>query len=225
MAATETFGYSMVAAQTGWPLSDFTPIVTTASFQIGLVAAASSGWRTVDDMFAAARAGQTIRLGSLSDKLTDLATLLGEANDIEFNIVSVNGGGELMNALMAGDLDVGFIAGAQSRRVASGDLVNLASALSVPLTQTPDAPLLRDRGLEFVTDGYFFFVAPGGLPDEARETIAAAIADIVSDPTNPAGEAIATAFGGATVVMGPDLDAFMQSQYDAAGQLLDVMSQ
>ena len=43
MAATETFGYSMLAAQTGWPLSDFTPIVTTASFQMGLVAASSSG--------------------------------------------------------------------------------------------------------------------------------------------------------------------------------------
>ena len=225
MAATETFGYSMLAAETGWALSDFTPLVTTASFQMGLVAASASGWTTVDDMFAAARGGQTIRFGSLSDKLSDLATLLGEANDIDFNIVSVQGGGELMNALMAGDLDVGFIAGAQGRRVASGDLENLASALSVPLDQTPDAPLLTDRGLPFTADGYFFLVAPGGLPPEARTALATAIAEIVSDPSNPAGELIRNSFGGASVRMGEDLDAFMRTQYDQSTELLTVMNQ
>lgn len=225
MSATETFGYSMLAAETGWTPSQFTPLVTTAGFQMALVASATSGWTTVDDMFAAAHAGQTIRIGSITDMLTDLTILLGEANDIEFNIATIDGGGPLMNALMAGDLDAGFVAGAQTRRVAAGELVNLASAMSTPLVQTPDAPLLLDRGLPFTTDGYFFFTAPAGLPVDARNALAQAIADIVSDTSNPAGEMILAAFGGSSVIMGDELDAFVQKLYDDAGELLAIMSQ
>jgi len=225
MGATETFGYGMLTAKTGWKPASFTPIVTTAGFQMGLVAASSKGWKTVDDMFAAAKSGETIRFGSLSARLADLATLLGEANGVDFNIVDIKGGGPLMNAMMAGDVDVGFVAGAQTKRVLAGELVNLASALSTPLVATPDAPLLLDRGLEFNSDGYFYIAGPAGLPDEARDAIANAVADIVSDPANPAGAMIKKAFGGPGVLKGAELDNFMQAVYDDAGKLIAVMNQ
>jgi len=217
MGATDTFGYGMLTADTGWKPGDFTPIVTTAGFQMALVAASSKGWKTVDDMLASAKAGETIRFGSLSSRLADMAILLGEANGVEFNIVDIKGGGPLMNA--------GFVAGAQTKRVLAGELVNLASALSKPLSATPDAPLLKDRGLEFNADGYFYIVGPAGMPDAARDAIADAVADIVSDPANPAGAMIKKAFGGAGVLKGAELDSFMQSLYDDAGKLVAVMNQ
>lgn len=223
MGSTDTFGYSMRAANTGWTPEDFTPIVTTASFQMALVAAASKGWKTVDDMFAAAKGGEMIRFGALTPRLADLGFLLGEANEIDFNIVDIKGGGPLMNAMMAGDIDAGFIAGAQTKRVLAGELVNLASALSQPLDATPDAPLLKDRGLKFTSDGYFFIIGPAGMPDDARDTLAKAIADIVNDPSNPAGAMIEKAFGKASAVMGDELDAFMQATYDEAGELLEAV--
>lgn len=222
MIASESLGYTMRAAELPWTPADFTPVATTAAFQMGLVAAASSGWTTVADMLDAARGGQTIRFGAITAKLGDLAYLLAEANGVEFNIVDVDGGAAVLNGLMAGDLDAGFVAGAQARGVASGDLVNLASAMSMPLSQTPEAPLLSDFGLAYDSDGYFMFVAPAGLPDEARAALADAIASVATDPANPAGEAIVRGFGSAAVLRGAALDAFVTRQYEAAGALLSA---
>ena len=85
-----------------------------------------------------------------------------------------------MNGVNAGDMDVGFMAGIQSKGVAAGDLVNLASALSVPLKQTPDAPTMADLGVPFNADGYFLFIGPKDMPTEARDALAAAIGEAVT---------------------------------------------
>ena len=162
MVVTETLGYNMRAANAGVSPSDFTAITTTAGFQMGIVSQSSKGWKSMADVIEAAKGGQDIRFGVMSPKLADLAYLLGKAQGVEFNIVSVKGGKAVMNGVMAGDMDLGFMAGIQAKGVASGDLVNLASALSVPLVQTPDAPTLADLGVAYNADGYFAFIGPAG---------------------------------------------------------------
>ena len=76
LAVTETFGYNMAAANAGMSPEDFTGLTTTAGFQMGVVAPASKGWNSFDDMIAAAKSGQSIRFGVMSPKLADLAYLL-----------------------------------------------------------------------------------------------------------------------------------------------------
>ncbi len=226
MFVSETFGYNLAAAKkSGLKLSDFTPLVTTAGFQMGIVAKTGKGWKTFHDVIEAAKGGQQIRFGVMSPKLADLAYLLGKANGIEFNIVMGKGGKAVMDALNAGDIDVGFVAGIQDKAVASGDMVNLASGLSTPLKQTPEAPLLKDLGLDFDADGYFMFAAPAGLPDEVRQTISNAIAEIVTDPSSKAGGFIKKAFGEATAIKGADLDRFLNEQYEASLKLLKAASE
>jgi len=56
----------------------------------------------------------------MSPRLGDLAYLLGKAHDIEFNIVSLKGGKAVMNALNAGDVDIGWGAGVQTKAVVAG---------------------------------------------------------------------------------------------------------
>lgn len=226
MFVSETFEYNLAAAKkSGLKLSDFTPLVTTAGFQMGIVAKTSKGWKTFFDVIKAAKEGQQIRFGVMSPKLADIAYLLGKANGIEFNIVMGRGGKAVMDGLNAGDIDVGFVAGIQDKAVASGDMVNLASGLSVPLKQTPDAPLLKDLGLDFNTDGYFMFAAPAGLPDEVRRTISNAIAEIVTDPSSKAGGFIKRAFGEATAMKGAELERFLNTQYEASLKLLKAASE
>ena len=112
-------------------------------------------------MIAAAKAGETIRFGTMSPRIADIAYLLGEANGVEFNIIEVKGGKAVMNGVNAGDMDIGFMAGIQAAGVAAGDLVNLASALSTPPKMSPDAGGMDAYGVDFTLDGYFVFVGPG----------------------------------------------------------------
>ena len=226
LAVTETFGYVMAASpKAGMTPADFTPLATTAGFQMGVVSKTDRGWATIDDALASAKAGEALRVGVMSPRLADLAYLLGKANDVDFNIVSLRGGKAVLDAINAGDVDMGFVAGIQGKGVAAGDLVNLASALSEPLQQTPDAPLLTDRGLAYNADGQFVFVAPAGLPDEARDALAEAILAVTNDPATKAGGMIAKAFGGPVSYSGAELEAILQAGFDESDGLLAAASE
>lgn len=225
LAVTETFGYNMAAANAGMSPEDFTGLTTTAGFQMGMVAPASKGWNSFDDMIAAAKSGQSIRFGVMSPKLADLAYLLGKSQGVEFNIVSVKGGKAVLNGVNAGDIDIGFMAGIQAKGVAAGDLVNLASGLSTPLIQTPDAPTLADLGVNFNADGYFVFVGPAGMPAEARDALSKAIADVVGDESTKAGGLVKKAFGGAATISGDALTKLMASEFASSGTLMESASE
>lgn len=225
MVVAESLGYNLYAANTGMTPADFTSLTTTAGFQMGVVSAASTGWTSFDEMIAAAKGGQDIRFGTMSPRLADLAYLLGKAQGVDFNIINVQGGKAVLNGVNAGDMDVGFMAGIQGPGVASGDLVNLASALSTPLVQTPDAPIFADLGMEYNSDGYFMFAAPGGMADEARDALANAIAEVVQDESTKAGGLIKKAFGGPSIIMGDELTALVQQGYDESEALIAAASE
>lgn len=225
MVVTETLGYNMAASNSGMSPKDFTALTTTAGFQMGVVALASKGWKSFEDVVAAAKGGEELRFGVMSPRLADLAYLLGKAQDVEFNIVSVKGGKGVMDGVNAGDLDLGFMAGIQAKGVASGDLVNLASALSTPLVQTPEAPTFEDLGVAFNSDGYFVFIGPAGMPAEAREALSTAIAEVAADENSKPGGLIKKAFGGAATIMGDELTALLDSDYESAGKLLEAASE
>ena len=218
MVVTESLGYNAAASKgSGIVPSGFTGLTTTAGFQMGVVAKADKGWNSFEDMLAEAKNGN-LRFGTMSPRLSDLAFLLGEAQGVEFNIVQVAGGRAVMNGVQAGDMDLGFMAGIQRKGVASGDLVNLASALSAPLVQTPDAPTFADLGVQFNADGYFVFVAPGGMDPKARDAITAAIVEATK--SGQASGMINNAFGGAVTIQGAELDALLQSDFESASALM-----
>jgi tripartite-type tricarboxylate transporter receptor subunit TctC len=225
MVVTETLGYNMRAAEIGLTPEMFTPLTTTAGFQMGIVSRSESGWQSFGDMVAAAEDGQPIRFGVMSPKLADIAYLLGQAQGVDFNIVEVRGGRAVMDGVNAGDMDVGFMAGVQSRGVAAGDLVNLASGLSRPLEQTPEAPTLSDLGVPFNADGYFVFVAPEGIPEEARTALIAAIGDAITREGSRSNGAIVQGFGGPTIIAGEDLATMLSTEFEAAGALLAAASE
>ena len=207
---TETLGYNMAAAKgSGLSPTDFTGLTTTAGFQMGIVSKADSGYKTLADVIEAAKGGAEIRFGVMSPRLADLAYIVGRENGVDFNIISVQGGKAVMDGVNAGDMDVGFMAGIQAKGVAASDLVNLASALSVPLVQTPDAPTLDAFGVEYNADGQFVIVGPANMDVDAAGAISSAIAEIVSDPTTKAGGMIKKAFGGSVVIAGDELNSLL----------------
>ncbi len=225
MMVAESLGYSLYTADAGLEPTDFTPITTTAGAQMGIVARSSKGWNDIHDVVAAAKAGEEIRFGTMGVRLGDLAYLLGKALGVEFNIITVRGGRAVMNGVNAGDMDIGFMAGIQSQGVASGELVNLASAMSEPLKQSPDAPLIADLGVGYDGNAFFMFAGPGGMPDEARDALATAIAGVVTNEDSKAGALIQRAFGGALVIQGDELVELVQKGYDESEALLREASE
>lgn len=221
MVITESLGYNRVAAgNSGLELSDFTALTTTAGTQMGIVAKTDSGLSSFDDVVAAAKDGKEIRFGVMTPRLGDLAYLLGQAHDVEFNLVSLKGGKAVMNALNAGDVDIGWGAGIQTKAVLAGDMVNLVSGLKKPLDVSPDAPLMKDLGVDYDAGANFLIVAPGGMADDVRATLAEKLASVASNPDSKAGGLIKKAFGGALIIQGAELDALLASDSEGASVLM-----
>jgi len=225
MVVMESLGYNLYTADVGLTPEDFTLITTTASAQMGIIASAETGWGSFEEMIEAGRAGQDIRFGVMSQRLGELAYLLGQAQDVDFNIISVRGGRAVLNGVTAGDMDVGFMAGIQGPGVAAGDLTILASAMSQPLNQDPDAPLLADLGVDFDGDAIFMFAGPDDMPEDARNAIAAAISAVTSDPATEAGALIERAFGGSLNLQGTELEEAVMRNFDDSPILIEAASQ
>lgn len=221
IVVTESLGYNMLASKAGKP-TDVTPITTTAGAQMGIVALTSKGWKNLGDVLQAAKSGTKIRFGAMSQKLADLAYVIGKENNVEFNIVQVKGGKAVMNGLNAGDMDIGFVAGIQSKAVKAGTMVNLASALPGKLKVSPDAPMLSDFGVKFTGEAMFLFVGPKGMDQEARSAIAQAIGEVINDKSSKANGFISKAFGGPVAISGDKLDSIIKAGYDDAGALMSA---
>jgi len=221
MVVTESLGYNRMSAKdSGLELSDFTALTTTAGTQMGVVAKSDSGMASFKDVVAAAKGGKQIRFGVMSPRLGDLAYLLGKAHDIEFNIVSLKGGKAVMNALNAGDIDIGWGAGIQTKAVLAGDMVNLVSGIPKPLDASPDAPLMKDLGVDYDAGAYFLLIAPGGMAEDTRSALAEKLAGVASNPDSKAGGLIKKAFGGSLIMQGAELDARLAADSEGASTLM-----
>lgn len=221
MAVVETFAYNAVAIpDIGYSKDDFTFLTTTAPTQMGVVAKADSGWKTLEDL---AKTGRAISFSTMSPRLEDGAYLIAEHFGFDVNTVSVAGGKGSLNAIVAGDVDVGFVAGIQTQGVESGDLLNLVSAESSRLDMSPDTPTLQELGIPFDFGAQFVMMAPAGLPEEARTTLTAAITKILQDENSKPTRMIRKAFGPPLLISGEELDAFIADAVASADALLKAV--
>ena len=226
MVPTESLTYAVQAVRNpGYALEDFTFIATVTGTQLALMAKADRGWKDIGDVIEAAKAGEAISAGAMSPKLADGIYVLGKANGVEFNTVMVKGGKGGLNGIIADDLDIAWGAGVQTKAVLAGDLVNLVNAESKPLRISPDIPHMADYGVPFDFGSKFMVMAPAGIPDEARQTLANAIVEIVNDPESKVNQFVTKAFSGPETLSGAELDAHIQDQFDQASALLEASAE
>lgn len=223
MIVSETTSYNMLAEKSpGYTQQDFTYLATTAGTEMGVVARSNKGWKTLADVTAAIKKGQKVSFGAMTQKLADGAYLLGKAQGVKYNIVNLKGGKAVLDAIMAGDIDVGWVAGPQSRGVKSGDLVNLASGEATRLKDSPNSPTVKELGLDSDFGIYFMFIAPRGLSAEAREALGGAIKEIVNDPKSKAHAYIVKNFGEPVTMTGAELDKYVANDLVISKALLDA---
>ncbi|MBY6121730.1 MULTISPECIES: Bug family tripartite tricarboxylate transporter substrate binding protein [Mameliella] len=221
ISVTEATAYAPQTMRSpAYTLSDFTFLSTITGTQMGIIAKSDRGWSTLSDVIAAAKSGETITVGAMSQKLADATYVLAKRNGIQFTTVMTGGGKASLNAVIADDVDIGWSAGAQTASVRAGDVVNLASAEAMPLNVSPDAPLLSAYDMPYTFGVKFLVMAPDGLPAEVRETWQVRIAEVLNDPDGKLNAFTRKVFSGPEVIQGAELDAYMQKSFDANAELL-----
>lgn len=177
----------LVASETGltdlnW--NDFDPIgLMTVSPQY-LVVNADQPYQTFDEFVAYAQENPgEITMGVTLGGVPHLhAVMIEDAFDIEFSYVGYEGTGERIRALVGGNLDAAIGDVASSKQfVDNGDLLFLATGNAERIDETPDVPTLMELGSDLellITRG---IVMPKGSPEEAQDTMEAALAELAAD--------------------------------------------
>lgn len=224
MAVTESFGYAMLASKkAGYTAKDMTYIATTTGSQMGIVAKTGKGWKTLKDVISEAKKGKVFKFAGMSPKHADINYLIEQKYGVKFNTVILRGGKKVMNAITAGDVDLGYGAGIQAKAVKAGQMVNLASGLGKRLKISPDAPTLMEMGIPYDLGAKFIFVGPAGMPANVRKTLADAIGGVINDPSTKASKFVSARYGGPDVITGNKLDKFIQANIEDSKKLMKVM--
>lgn len=206
-------------------LEDFTFITTTAGSQMAILARADSGWKTLDDMVAAAKGGKKIVWANWGAQVEAGAEVVAKHLGISVNHLRGKGGKSAINALVARDANVAWGGGVQRGLVAAGELIILVSAEDKPLVQAPGGKVLRDYGIDYNLGFQFLLAGPKGMSTEARDAIAKAIAEVLSNPESKTRKFIAKQYPpGPVLISGDDLAARLKATYEANKRLMEAIS-
>jgi putative tricarboxylic transport membrane protein len=163
-------------------LDDTTPIAELTEEQEVIVVPADSPYQNVQDLVDDIKAnGQKVSIAGGSAGGTDqiLAGMLLKSAGIpsediakSLNYVPFSGGGESLAALLGGKVSAGISGvGEYAEQVKAGKLRALAVSGSEPAALLPDAPTLKDSGIDLVLTNWRGVVAPGKIDDAKKRAL------------------------------------------------------
>ena len=158
-------------------LKDTTPLARLIEEPGAVMVAKDSPFKTIDDLVSAWKQNPgslTVGGGSSPGGPDHLLPMqLADAVGIdpkEVNFVSYDGGGDLLPALLGNKLDFATSgAGEFLDQIESGQLRVLATTGDERLDTVPDAPTLKESGIDLVFTNWRGLVAPPGISADERD--------------------------------------------------------
>jgi tripartite-type tricarboxylate transporter receptor subunit TctC len=161
---------------------DFTHLASVSKGQCALITSSAKPYRTLGDLIAAAKRGERPIFASQSPLTKVVADYLAAAAGVHFRVISVQGGGETMQAILGGHADFAFSGGPHIDYVAAGKMRVLASADEQRLASAPDVPTLKELGYDLSSCAIFIVSAPPQLPRDVAAPLAAALSAAIDSP-------------------------------------------
>lgn len=165
-----------------------TDVVATLGYTpMMLVTTPGTPYRTVADLVAAAKGGESsdLVIGSPTrGSIPSLSVyLMGQLSDRDFRQVSFSGTSQALQTLIKGDIPV-YIDGVAPLvpLVRAGKLIPIAMSADQALPGFEKIPLLKSTLPGMVTSGWFAVFAPKGTPSAVLESLHAAINDVLREP-------------------------------------------
>jgi len=172
----------VVPEATHYAVGDFTHLASVSKGQCALVTNSQKPYRTLDDLVAAARRGEQPVFASQSPLTRIVAEFIAKVAGVQFRIITVQGGGEIMQTILGGHADFGFSGGPHVDHVASGQMRVLASVEDARLLTSPEVPTLKELGYDIASCALFVVSAPPGLPSEIKQVLSAALKRAIQSP-------------------------------------------
>ncbi|WP_349604825.1 tripartite tricarboxylate transporter substrate binding protein [Cupriavidus sp. DF5525] len=167
------------------PLKDFVPVARMSVIPVALVVPATSPYRTVADLVAAARAKPgTLNFGTSSTGYRTIITAFNDAAKIQAMSVPYKAMSTLLPDLMSGVVDYGVVeVSAVVPHVQSGKLRALAVTANARMPQLKDVPTMAEAGMPAAAiNSWTGLFAPAGTPPAIVDKLAQYTLEFVNSP-------------------------------------------
>jgi len=209
----------------GWdPIRDTTPIIQISGVTFGVVVPAASPWRSLEDVFAWARANP----GRLTLATNGVGTtphvvverLFGERG-LRYVHVPYKGTSEQMLAVSSGQVMVGVNSNGFAPFVDGGQLRLLVTFGAERTKRWPQVPTLKELGHGIVASSPYGLAGPAGMAPEVVRVLHDAFKAAMHDPAHVAELA---KYDQVLAYLGPqDYGRAMRAAYEAEREAVDKM--
>lgn len=174
LLASETAGVALpITTDTPFEWTDFTPIAQIAEDATLLVVDADSEFESLSDILEAARSGRvTAAVAGATGLDTIVTALMEEEENVEFEQVVFQSGGEIVAAVLGGEVDIAMLnPGEVIGQLESGDMRAVVAFAEERYEGDllSDIPTSVEEGVDAVFTQYRGLFAAGGITDEERQ--------------------------------------------------------
>lgn len=168
-------------------IKDITPISNLVSSPLVLAVPATSPYKTVEDLVAAAKKTPgTINYGSAGVGTSlHLAGMLFEKHaGVQLMHIPYKGGNTTVNDLISNQIQLAFLAVASvSEQIKGGKLRGLAVTSAKRSAIVPDMPVMAQAGVPgYVYEPWLGLIGPAGLPDDIRDKLNTTLKEVFAVP-------------------------------------------
>ena len=210
----------------GYDTSSLSYLANITLYPTVLAVNADTGWETLDDFIAAAKAAPgevTVSNSGIAGiwhlHALDMADQLGvELNHIPFP----NGSAEQREALLSGENDAGSLSYATVSSAHEAGQVNVLAVMGEERDPSlPDVPTFKELGYDVVWGGMRVLAVPAATPDDVKETLTAAFKEGFENPEFQ--QKAADTGMNAYWMDGPTAQAFVEKTQERAIKMLDKL--
>jgi putative tricarboxylic transport membrane protein len=174
LLASETTAVALpITADTPWTWEDFTPIGQIAEDATLLIVPQDSEFGSLQDVIDAAKQSRlTVGVVGTTGLDTIVFGLLEENAGVEFERVVFESGGELVTALLGGDIVMASLNPSEViGQLEAGDLKALVAFAEKPYEggELADVPTAKEEGFDVSFTQYRGLFGPGGIQPEERK--------------------------------------------------------
>lgn len=148
-----------------------------------IVSLAGRGWKTLSEMAAKLKKeGKPLRLVYSGGPGRLVGEAIGAHYGIPAQIIRVRGGGNSMQRVLGGHVDVVFTGGAHVKHTDAGKTIVIGTVSDSRNPDYPNVPTLKEMGVGVSTETLQLMIAPKGVPGPALGKLRTALAKVRSDP-------------------------------------------
>lgn len=174
LLATETTAVALpITTEMPWTWEDFTPIAQIAEDATLMIVPQDSEFGSLQDVLDAAKQERlTVGVAGATGLDTIVFSLVERQENVEFERVVFESGGEIVNAMLGGDIDLASLnPGEVIGQIESGDLKPLVAFAEERYEDEPlsSVPTAKEEGVDVSFTQFRGALAPGGIAPEERQ--------------------------------------------------------